>query len=203
MKRRSLALRPAQRLLLCYALAAALWVLRCLVGGGVMLNYKLSGRMPERTLTLQDLQTESLVPWQDGLISSDPDPHLIWQEPGYIETLRLRADYSLPPGSVAVYWLRPGQTDYRETQKKYAYVTAEGEYTFDLGGVYVSALRVDPDSRGGVGMHIHALELNPATPWYRRLLPSAGVWLLLLFAPVPAAALWQALAQALPRKKTE
>ena len=40
-------LKARQLLLLAYLLAAVLWVVRCLVGCGVMLNYKLQGKMPQ------------------------------------------------------------------------------------------------------------------------------------------------------------
>ena len=46
----------------------------------------------------------------------------------------LDAAHRLPPGGVALYYLKPGQTDYSEAQKVYAKVTAPGVYTFDLGG---------------------------------------------------------------------
>lgn len=46
----------------------------------------------------------------------------------------LDAAHRLPPGGVALYYLKPGQTDYTEAQKVYAKVTAPGVYTFDLGG---------------------------------------------------------------------
>ncbi len=196
MNRKRPALRAARCLAVCYVLAAAVWVLRCLMGSGVMLNYKLSGRMPTRTLTLDDLHTESLVPYtaQDGwLVSSDADPHLIWEGTAYVENVTLRADYGLPPGSVALYWRGPDETEYRESQKVFARQDADGGYTFALGGRLVGALRIDPDSLGGVPIRVRAVELNPAAPWYRRFLPGGGAWLLLLFGPVLAAALWRAL----------
>ena len=40
-------LKARQLLLLAYLLAAVPWVVRCLVGCGVMLNYKLQGKMPQ------------------------------------------------------------------------------------------------------------------------------------------------------------
>ncbi len=102
--------------------------------------------------------------------------------------MRLDAAHRLPPGGVALYYLLPGQTDYSEAQKVYATVTGAGEYTFDLGGRWVTGIRIDPDSVGGVPTLFTGVELNPATPWYTRLLPSGGQWLLLLFAPAVAAA---------------
>lgn len=42
--------KPRQLLVLAYLLAAVFWVVRCLVGCGVMLNYQLQGKMPQTHL---------------------------------------------------------------------------------------------------------------------------------------------------------
>ena len=90
---------------------------------------------------------------------------------------------------VALYYLKPGQTDYTEAQKVYAKVTAPGVYTFDLGGQWVTGLRIDPDSVGGVPTLFTGIDLNPARPWYTRFVPTAGWWLVLAFVPAVAAAM--------------
>lgn len=192
--------RPRQLLLLAYLLALVLWLVQGLVGSAIMLNYKLKGEMPRQTVALADLMTESFAPYSSNqwwtppdddpnwYLSTDSDPHIYWQGQGYIETVRLYAGHRLPPGGVALYYLLPGQTDYSETQKVYANVTDTGVYTFDLGGRWVTGLRIDPDSVGGVPTLFTGIELNPATPWYDRFLPSGGQWLVLLFVPALAAA---------------
>lgn len=192
--------RPRQLLLLAYLLALVLWLVQGLVGSAIMLNYKLKGEMPRQTVAPADLVTESFAPYSsnqwwtppdddpDWYLSTDSDPHIYWQGQGYIETVRLYAGHRLPPGGVALYYLLPGQTDYSETQKVYANVTDTGVYTFDLGGRWVTGLRIDPDSVGGVRTLFTGIELNPATPWYDRFLPSGGQWLVLLFVPALAAA---------------
>lgn len=192
--------RPQQLLLLAYLLAAVLWLVQGLVGSAVMLNYKLKGEMPRQTVNPADLVTESFAPYSSNewwvapdddpawYLSTDSDPHIYWQGQGYLETVRLYAGHQLPPGGVAMYYLLPGQTDYSEAQKVYANVTGEGEYTFALGGKWVTGLRIDPDSVGGVPTLFHGIELNPDTPWYTRFLPSGGQWLVLLFVPALAAA---------------
>ena len=83
---------------------------------------------------------------------------------------------------------KPGQTDYTEAQKVYATATAPGVYTFDLGGRWVTGLRMDPDSVGGVPTLFTGIELNPARAWYTRFIPTAGWWLVLAFGPCIAAA---------------
>lgn len=192
--------RPRQLLLLAYLLAVVLWLMQGLVGSAVMLNYKLKGEMPRQTVAPADLVTESFAPYSSNqwwtppdddpnwYLSTDSDPHIYWQGQGYIETVRLYAGHRLPPGGVALYYLLPGQTDYSETQKVYANVTESGVYTFDLGGRWVTGLRIDPDSVGGVPTLFTGIELNPATPWYDRFLPDGGQWLVLLFVPALAAA---------------
>lgn len=192
--------RPQQLLLLAYLLAVVFWLVQGLLGSVVMLNYKLKGEMPRQTVAPADLTTESFAPYSSNewwtppddnpnwYLSTDSDPHIYWQGQGYIETVRLYAGHRLPPGGVALYYLLPGQTDYSETQKVYANVTDTGVYTFDLGGRWVTGLRIDPDSVGGVPTLFTGIELNPATPWYDRFLPSGGQWLVLLFVPALAAA---------------
>ena len=194
--------RPQQLLLLAYLLAAALWLAQALVGSAVMLNYKLKGEMPQRTVPAAELTTESFAPYSSNqwwtppdddpnwYLSTDSDPHIYWQGQGYLETVRLDAVHRLPPEGVALYYLLPGQTDYSEAQKVFAHVVQPGVYEFDLGGKTVSGLRIDPDSVGGVATLFTGVELNPPQFWLLRFVPNGGQWLLLLGLPACAAAAW-------------
>ena len=65
----------------------------------------------------------------------------------------------------------------------------DGGYEFDLGGRYVTGLRIDPDSMGGIPTYFYGVTLNPARLWLLDLVPGSGQWLLLLLLPVFAAAL--------------
>ena len=110
-------LKARQLLLLAYLLAAVLWVVRCLVGCGVMLNYKLQGKMPQTHVDAAELVTESFAPYSSNewwtppdddpawYLSTDSDPHIYWQGQGYVETAVLDAAHRLPPGGVALYYL--------------------------------------------------------------------------------------------------
>ena len=113
--RKALRFRPQQLLLVAYLLAAVLWLARGFVGSAVMLNYKLQGEMPQRTVQPAELQTESFAPYSSNqwwtppdddpawYLSTDSDPRIYWQGEGYIETVRLYAAHRLPPGGVALY----------------------------------------------------------------------------------------------------
>ncbi len=122
-------LRPQQLLILAYAAAVIVWLVYVLVGSAVMLNHKADGTMVTRTLTADDLEFESFVNYDDDqwhtapvdepgwYLSTDNDPHIIWRGEAWLETVELDAVHYLPSGSVALYYLRPGQTEYSETQK--------------------------------------------------------------------------------------
>lgn len=191
-----------------YALAAALWVLWVLLNSAVALDHKMNGTMRTQTLGPGDLTFESFMSYAEDewatppddregwYLSTDNDPHIFWQGEAFVVSVRLEVEQLLPPGSVALYYLTPGQTDYRESQKVYAWRDGDNGYVFDLGGITVTGLRIDPDSVGGVPTRLIGLELNPSRPWFCSLLPGGGQWLLLLFGPPLAAALaalvWQA-----------
>ena len=197
-------LRPQQLLILAYAAAVIVWLVYVLVGSAVMQNHKADRTMVTRTLTADDLEFESFVNYDDDewhtapvdepgwYLSTDNDPHIIWRGEAWLETVELDAVHYLPPGSVALYYLRPGQTEYSETQKVFAHVSGENQYTFDLGGLTVTGLRIDPDSVGGVPTLFTGIDLNPPRPWYTRFVPTAGWWLVLAFVPAVAAAMTSA-----------
>ena len=127
---------------------------------------------------------------------------MYWQGQGYLDNVCLQAEYFLPPGAVVLYYLTPGQTDYTESQKIYGKMTDDG-VRFDVGGRYVTGLRVDTDSRGGVPTRLDGLCLNPDTAYLRRILPNAGQWVLLLTVPAAAAALAGLAAKALGHPSEE
>lgn len=183
-----------QLLVLAYLLAAVFWVVRCLIGCGVMLNYQLQGKMPQTHLDAADLVTESFAPYSSNewwtppdddpawYLSTDSDPRIYWQGQGYIETVVLDAAHRLPPGGVALYYLKPGQTDYTEAQKVFARVTAPGVYTFDLGGKWVTGAAHRPRQCGRRADPVYRHRAEPraavvsAVCTLRRLVAGAGVW---------------------------
>lgn len=203
----TLAFQPRRLLGLCYALGVMLWLAWSLMGSALMLTHKTDGSLRHQILNPEELTYESFRdydddPWSTApddrdnwYLSTDNDPHILWTGEAYVETVRLQVEQLLPPGSVTLYYLKPGQTDYRETQKVFAWQDKDGSYVFDLGGITVTGLRIDPDSVGGVPTLLTGVELNRPTAWYWRFVPSGGQWILLLFGPAVAAALLSVLRQ--------
>lgn len=203
-------MKPKKLISICYLAAAALWLALGVAGAAAQL---ISGQ-GDLSLKGSDLTCLSFVPYAelewshppydeddpDWYLSTDGDPQLLWESesPRYVSTVVLHAVQYYPPGSVMLYYLKPGQTDYRESQKVFARVTGEGEYTFDLGGVRVSGLRIDPDSRGGVPTLLRGVELK-AAPLYTHFIPGGFGWMALLFAPLAAAAALALLGEIFPK----
>ncbi len=194
-------------LMLCYLLAVIGWFVMAVFGMVRSVWARSRGDYPRMTLTAEELTLSSFVnyadlewdtpPYDDPdlYLSTDSDPQIIWQGSGYLESVVLYADHYTPPGSVALYYLLPGQTDFSEQQKVYGAVTAKGEYTFTLGGKTVAGLRIDPDSRGGIATRFTGVQLNPAHSvlWY--VIPRGGQWLLLLSMPAITAAVLKILSE--------
>lgn len=121
--------------------------------------------------------------------STDADPQLYWEGTARVDTVQVQMTQDRPSGGVTLYYRTAGQTDYSEAQKVWADQTAPGVWQFDLGGVDITGLRLDPDSEGGVTSCLSAVTLNPAEPLWRRLIPDAGTLLVLAAAPLLLAAL--------------
>lgn len=179
---------------LCWLAALLLAVL----AGGVRLIagkvYESKGLRPTLELTLPQLTAEGVRPIEEQgegwFISSDSDPKLIYEQELWCETVRVqmhRTKNGTPP---VLYWKKPGQTDFSEKQAAYGIPDGRDCYLFDLGGVRVSTLRLDPDSEGGVSARLDGIMVNPpkGVLWYWT--PSARtLFLLLTLPPLLAAAL--------------
>ena len=121
--------------------------------------------------------------------STDADPKLFWTGQARVDTVTVYMTQDRPSGGVTLYYLTGDQTDYSEGQKAWADQTAPGVWRFELGGVEVTGLRLDPDSEGGVTSCLSAMTLNEPRPLWRRLIPDTGALLALAAAPLVLAAL--------------
>lgn len=182
--------------LAAYLAAAVLWLVQGTASVAQGAWYSARGQAPSRSLSQSELEFSSIVPYEidyepvpGWLVSTDGDPQMYWYQQTWVDTVVLDMEQNKPAGGVELYYQEPGQTEFDPRQVLYPTRDRQGRYVFDLGGRMIRALRIDPDSVGGVLMHINSLQINPPMPWYRSFVPSTGQWILLLVIPLVLAAL--------------
>ena len=192
------AFKARQLLVLAYLLAAVFWVVRCLVGCGVMLNYQLQGKMPQTHLDAAELVTESFAPYSSnewwtrrtmtlrGIFRPTATPASTGRGRVYRNRGFGRGAQAAPGRRSAVLpETRPDRL--HRGAEGLCRVTAPGVYTFDLGGKWVTGLRIDPTVWAACRpLHRHRAE--PRAAVVSAVYTSAGWWLVLAFGPAVAAA---------------
>ena len=181
-------LRP---LLLAWAAGLAIWLLLGCASLAKTAWHARQGLAATQSLSLEDFTPVGIEPYDAGeegpwYISTDGDAQLLWQGDAYLNTVWLFIEHESPPQAVMLYWKTPGQADFSPRQSVYGTLTAPDVYTFDLGGVRVSEVRIDPDSQGGVVTRLDGVVFNPDQWPLAAFVPGRGAALLLLLAP-PAA----------------
>lgn len=189
-------------LLIAWAAGLALWLLLGCVSLAKTAWYAGQGLAATQSLSFEDFTPLGIQPYDAGeegpwYISTDGDPQLLWQGEAYLNTVWLFVEHESPPQAVMLYWKTPGQTDFSPRQSVYGVETAPGVYSFGLGGVKVSEVRIDPDSQGGVVTRFDGVVFNPDLSPLEFFLPGAGEAMLLLFAPPLALAMFCQLRRAL------
>ena len=192
-------LRP---LLLAWAAGLAIWLLLGCASLAKTAWYAREGLAATQSLSLEDFTPVGIEPYDAGeegpwYISTDGDAQLLWQGDAYLNTVWLFIEHESPPQAVMLYWKTPGQADFSPRQSVYGTLTAPDVYTFDLGGVRVSEVRIDPDSQGGVVTRLDGVVFDPDLSPLAAFLPGAGEGMLLLFVPPLALAVFCQLRRAL------
>ena len=183
-------------LLWAYLAALVLWLLQGALGLAQGAWYQARGLAPQLTLMPDQLELVSVVPYAIDYepvpgywVSTDHDPQIYLYQQLWVDTVVLDVDQNKPAGGVELYYREPGQADFSARQVVYPQRDEAGRFVFRLGGRRVDALRIDPDSVGGVLTQFRGLQINPPTPWYWHFVPDAGQAILLLVLPLAAAAL--------------
>jgi len=109
-------------------------------------------------------------------------------------SLTFEASFDRPIVEMVLYYTTEADAPFNERQKLWAKQDADGHWFFDLAGRSYTALRLDPDSIGGVLWDYERVTLNAPRPAARYFIPDARGWLVLLFAPLLA---WGALGELL------
>lgn len=191
-------------LVVAYGLAMAIWILYAGMLQLKSLWYTSQGKGGESVILPSQMELVALVeqkpfselPKGDWLVSSDSDPQIRWECNGwYLEQVQLNMETLWPTGAVVLYYRTAQQPDFLPTQMVYAKQTQQGTYVFQLPGVMVEEIRIDPASQGGVILQVEGMETksNGVTTF----VPSWQQGALLLGLPPVGVALWSLL----PRKK--
>ena len=176
-------------LLLCYAAAAAVYLLGSL--GLLCWDAFLyaTGRMAPVELSLQDVETWDLSVTADDLaVCVGNDPQLLWNAAGQ----RVRSVYyrlqKPATGDVALYYTEVGQTDFSKKQIVLAPFGETQELLYKLpAGKSYHRIRLDVSSLAGEELVFESIVVNcrlPAGAYFVRTLPQ---WCALAFYPLLAA----------------
>lgn len=187
---------------LCYGAVMLAWLLWC--GGRLALDSwrAANGQMQRQELAPSDFseKTSGIAfsgDWANDryftTTDADPQLHLAFNDGANVGRVVFSARaVNKPGGEMALYYnTKPGQ-DFSEARKLPAMQNANGGWVFDLQGRKVYALRLDPDSVGGVYWQVYHMVLNETKPPLAYFTPDALECFVLLFAP---ALLYAALAQ--------
>lgn len=191
-------------LVVAYGLAMAIWILYAGTLQVKSLWYTSQGKGGESVILPSQMELVALVeqkpfselPKGDWLVSSDSDPQIRWECNGwYLEQVQLNMETLWPTGAVVLYYRTAQQPDFLPTQMVYAKQTQQGTYVFQLPGVVVEEIRIDPASQGGVILQVEGMETK--SNGFATFVPSWQQGALLLGLPPVGVALWSLL----PRKK--
>ena len=191
-------------LVVAYGLAMAIWILYAGTLQVKSLWYTSQGKGGESVILPSQMELVALVeqkpfselPKGDWLVSSDSDPQIRWKCNGwYLEQVQLNMETLWPTGAVVLYYRTAQQPDFLPTQMVYAKQTQQGTYVFQLPGVVVEEIRIDPASQGGVILQVEGMETK--SNGFATFVPSWQQGALLLGLPPVGVALWSLL----PRKK--
>lgn len=177
----------------CYVLAFVLYVGSCTLAIIQDSSRIRSGAIRQQELTLSSFSTGSIqvldnAPGgEERFVSTDEDPQLLYYnvQGVYITQLTFDAVSHKPGGEIVLYYnTRQDQgAQFSEWRKVWATQAADGSWRFDLGGKKIYALRLDPDTAGGVIWTVRRIAFNDYKPAVDYYLPSVQPLFLLLILP--------------------
>lgn len=176
-------------LLFFYLIALLAWLAAGAVSLAIEGMRTTSGALPQRQLAFEDFTLVGLATvaeHDNWLVSTDTDPQLVYTPAAPVRVSRLEFSarpLNKAPGEMTLYYTtRPGE-GFSDAKKLWAQRLPDGSWYFDLGGRQVTALRLDPDTAGGVIWQVEGIVLNAPRPWLAHFLPGAGVLFLLVALP--------------------
>lgn len=206
-------LKPHVLLPLLYGLAVVVYLAVCLVRFAGVSGKTINAEMPYRPLMLEDFALQSILRLDDEngrqrFVSTDPDPQMVYaaEQPFYAGRVSFSAAPHKPGGEIVLYYATNAdfeQTGFDEANKLWAKQATNGSWYFDLDGRQVYALRLDPDTAGGVVWTMDGgIWLNQPKPAAAYFVPDAFEVFWLLAGPLFAAGVLVCCKQLLLKKKS-
>lgn len=182
-------------LLAFYALALVVWL--AVAGIGLLADNvrRANGTVAEQVLGFADFEMENLALVEDHeewLVSTNTDPQLVYRPAGALHVGRVEFTaraLNVPPGEMTLYYTTREDESFTDAHRLWARRLPGGSWVFDLGGKRITALRLDPDTAGGVIWEVDGIVLNARKPTLSWFLPDALQAALLLCTPPLAWAL--------------
>lgn len=163
--------RPAAALvLLCYSLAALVYLVVHLYGFAANRAAYASGGLDTATLQVQDFTLYDLEEQNGALVSIGSDPQMILNDASLrVENLRVEWAAAQAPWTVMVFWAPPGGP-YTLWDVAYAEKDEAG-FAVQLPAAGGQSLRIDPDTRAGNRFYIKSITVNEPAPLWRFFVP--------------------------------
>lgn len=167
-------------LVILYILAIAVYLLICFAHWNTMNGAFSSGNITTQTLQLEDFTQVNILPVENdkqGFVSTNSDPQLIYsqEEPFLVDRMTFSASSQKPGGEIVLYYAEDDTyltQDFDEKNKVWAKQLSDGTWYFDLNGKKVQALRLDPDTAGGVVWQVNDIQLNVQKSMQEYFMPS-------------------------------
>lgn len=183
--------KKMKRVLCLYAVVLGLYLLCCAGRCAANMWQRHTGALETRVLSLPDFTPENIRydSYEEGggvFVSTNTDPQLILLFPQGQRVGRLLFDAASNKGGgeMVLYYTTAPDADFSETKKLWAQQDEQGVWYFDLYGRTVYALRLDPDTVGGVRWQVNEIVLNAPVPWADYFVPSARQTAFLLAFPL-------------------
>lgn len=172
-----------------YILAVAVYLVVCFIKWSTMSRAFASGNIEPQMLQLEDFTQVSILPVENSkqsFVSTDSDPQLIYSQevPFWVDRVTFSASSQKPGGEIVLYYAEDDSYlthGFSEENKIWAKQQTDGSWYFDLEGKEVQALRLDPDTTGGIVWKVESIQLNAEKPMRDYFIPN-GKAIFFLFA---------------------
>lgn len=157
-----------------------------------LFQWQCTKSLQAKPLTLEDFTLVSSLLVENepnAFVSTDPDPQLVYtqEQPFRVGRFTFSATSNKPGGEMVLYYTQEQDyltSGFSEKNKIWAKQLPNGTWYFDLEGKEVTAIRLDPDTVGGVVWQVNKIELNAAKSFGAYFAPTGISILAVLLGPL-------------------